>query len=183
MRFQPSQTGLIPIKKRNEPYKLKTEKLKTLKWFIAIKRDLKLLAVITFCLRSEKSVHNFLSIAQPGTFLFFPAILHFPLHLFKFDFDRPHSIYIDFTINNQQLSPDGTFTKPANSKLLYGTMSLTRAGIVGDSFWDLSKAITIAIRYSAVRRQGQLKQGYGTSLLVLETICIPVINLSTPKSD
>ncbi|XP_058950187.2 peroxisomal acyl-coenzyme A oxidase 1-like [Pocillopora verrucosa] len=58
-----------------------------------------------------------------------------------------------------KLSPDGTFTKPANSKLLYGTMSLTRAGIVGDSFWDLSKAITIAIRYSAVRRQGQLKQG------------------------
>ncbi|RMX42194.1 hypothetical protein pdam_00023409, partial [Pocillopora damicornis] len=56
------------------------------------------------------------------------------------------------------LSPDGTFTKPANSKLLYGTMSLTRAGIVGDSFWQLSKAITIAIRYSAVRRQGQLKQ-------------------------
>ena len=114
---------------------------------------------------------------------FFPAILHFPLHLFKFDFDRLHSKYIDFTINNQQLSPDGTFTKPANSKLLYGTMSLTRAGIVGDSFWDLSKAITIAIRYSAVRRQGQLKQGYGTSLLVLETIFIPVINLSTPKSD
>ena len=71
MRFQPSQTGLIPIKKRNEPYKLMTEKLKTFKWFIAIKRDLKFLALITFCLRSEKSVHNFLSIAQPGTFLFF----------------------------------------------------------------------------------------------------------------
>lgn len=109
--------------------------------------------------------------------------MSFPLHLFIFDFDRLHSKYIDFTINNQQLSPDGTFTKPANSKLLYGTMSLTRAGIVGDSFWQLSKAITIAIRYSAVRRQGQLKQGYGTSLLVLETIFTPVINLSTPKSD
>ena len=84
MRFQPSQTGLIPIKKRIEPYKLMTEKLKTPKWFIAIKRDLKFLAVITFCLRSEKSVHNFLLITQPGTFLFFfPAILHFPLQLFK----------------------------------------------------------------------------------------------------
>ena len=159
-----------------------TKKLKILKWFIAIKRDLKFLAVITFCLHSEKSVHNFLSIAQPGTF-FFSVIVSFPLHLFRFDFNRLHSKYIDCTINNQQLSPDGTFTKPANSKLLYGTMSLTRAGIVGDSFWQLSKAITIAIRYSAVRRQGQLKQGYGTSLLVLETICIPVINLSTPKSD
>ena len=62
-------------------------------------------------------------------------------------------------------------------------MSLTRAGIVGDSFWQLSKAITIAIRYSAVRRQGQLKQGYGTNIFVLETINIPVTNLSTPKSN
>ena len=77
MRFQPSQTGLVPIKKRNEPYKLMTEKLKTFKWFIAIKRDLKFLALITFCLRSEKSVHNFLSIAQPGTFLFFTSYFAF----------------------------------------------------------------------------------------------------------
>ena len=174
MRCQPSQTGLIPIEKRSKPYELMTEKLKILKWFIAIKRDLKFLAVITFCLHSEKSVHNFLSN------FFFQLLCLSPYT--RFDFDRLHSKYIDFTINNRQLSPDGTFTKPANSKLLYGTMSLTRAGIVGDSFWQLSKAITIAIRYSAVRRQGQLKQGYGTSLLVLETICIPVINLSTPKS-
>ncbi|XP_022795234.1 peroxisomal acyl-coenzyme A oxidase 1-like [Stylophora pistillata] len=58
-----------------------------------------------------------------------------------------------------KLSPDGTFTKPANSKLLYGTMSYTRVAIVGDSFWGLSQAITIATRYSAVRRQGHLKPG------------------------
>ncbi|KAL9961614.1 hypothetical protein ACROYT_G030588 [Oculina patagonica] len=58
-----------------------------------------------------------------------------------------------------KLSPDGTFTKPANSKLLYGTMSFVRATIVWDSFWQLSRAITIAIRYSAVRRQSQLKPG------------------------
>ena len=54
-----------------------TEKLKTFKWFIAIKRDLKFLALITFCLRSEKSVHNFLSIAQLGTFLFFTGYFAF----------------------------------------------------------------------------------------------------------
>ena len=51
-----------------------TEKLKILKWFIAIKRDLKFLAVITFCLHSEKSVHNFLSN------FFFSVIVSFPLH-------------------------------------------------------------------------------------------------------
>ena len=57
-----------------------TEKLKTPKWFIAIKRDLKFLGVITFCLRSEKSVHNFLLIAQPGSFLsfFFQLFCIFP---------------------------------------------------------------------------------------------------------
>ena len=59
-----------------------TEKLKTLKWFIAIKRDPKLLAVITFCLRSEKSVHNFLSIAHPCTFLFFSSYFAFSPYIY-----------------------------------------------------------------------------------------------------
>ncbi|XP_073251487.1 peroxisomal acyl-coenzyme A oxidase 1-like [Porites lutea] len=58
-----------------------------------------------------------------------------------------------------KLSPDGTLTKPANSKLLYGTMSFVRAQIVFSSFQSLSQALTIAIRYSAVRRQGKLKPG------------------------
>lgn len=58
-----------------------------------------------------------------------------------------------------KLSPDGTFSKPVNSKLMYGTMSKVRAGIVWQSFWLLSKAITIAVRYSAVRRQNHLKPG------------------------
>ena len=43
---------------------------------------------------------------------------------------------------------------------MYGTMSKVRAGIVWQSFWLLSKAITIAVRYSAVRRQNHLKPGY-----------------------
>lgn len=58
-----------------------------------------------------------------------------------------------------KLSPDGTFTRAAHSKLMYGTMSFVRAIIVLSSFWQLSKAVTIAIRYSAVRRQGHLKHG------------------------
>jgi len=65
-----------------------------------------------------------------------------------------------------KLSPDGTFTKPANTKLLYGTMSFVRAAIVGSSFRSLSQAITIAIRYSAVRRQSQLKPGEPEALII-----------------
>ena len=68
----------------------------------------------------------------------------------------------------QQLSPDGTFTKPANSKLLYGTMSFVRAAIVYDCYWILSQAVTIAIRYSAVRRQSQLKPRYGKVATTVE---------------
>ncbi|CAH3158358.1 unnamed protein product [Pocillopora meandrina] len=56
-----------------------------------------------------------------------------------------------------KLSPDGTFTKSGNSKLLYGSMSYVRTVIVVDCFWLLSQAITIALRYSAVRRQGRPK--------------------------
>ena len=43
---------------------------------------------------------------------------------------------------------------------MYGTMSKVRAAIVLQSFWLLSKAITVAVRYSAVRRQNHLKPGY-----------------------
>ncbi|KAJ7388681.1 Acyl-coenzyme A oxidase (Acyl-CoA oxidase) [Desmophyllum pertusum] len=65
-----------------------------------------------------------------------------------------------------KLSPDGIFTKPANPKLLYGTMSFVRAVIVRDSCWLLSRALTVAIRYSAVRRQSQLKPGEPESQII-----------------
>lgn len=68
-------------------------------------------------------------------------------------------LFLFLPLISQQLSPDGTLTKPANSKLLYGTMSFVRAQIVFSSFQSLSQALTIAIRYSAVRRQGKLKPG------------------------
>lgn len=58
-----------------------------------------------------------------------------------------------------KVSPDGKFTKPKNSKVLYGTMMFVRAVIPKDTFGLLSSAVTIAIRYSAVRRQSELKEG------------------------
>ncbi|KAL9961620.1 hypothetical protein ACROYT_G030602 [Oculina patagonica] len=74
-------------------------------------------------------------------------------------FDRVRIPLNQMLMGLAKLSPDGTFTKSANSKLLYGTMSFVRAAIVQDSYWLLSRAMTIAIRYSAVRRQSQLKPG------------------------
>eukprot|EP00002_Diphylleia_rotans_P008298 TRINITY_DN1804_c0_g1_i2.p1 TRINITY_DN1804_c0_g1~~TRINITY_DN1804_c0_g1_i2.p1 ORF type:complete len:574 (-),score=110.92 TRINITY_DN1804_c0_g1_i2:625-2346(-) len=49
---------------------------------------------------------------------------------------------------------DGTYEKPPHSKMAYGTMVAVRAGIVSNSSTALAKAVTIALRYSAVRRQG-----------------------------
>ncbi|KAL1779375.1 peroxisomal acyl-coenzyme A oxidase 1 isoform X1 [Sigmodon hispidus] len=58
-----------------------------------------------------------------------------------------------------QVKPDGTYVKPLNNKLTYGTMVFVRSFLVGDAARCLSKACTIAIRYSAVRHQSEIKPG------------------------
>ncbi|XP_050775276.1 peroxisomal acyl-coenzyme A oxidase 1 isoform X1 [Gopherus flavomarginatus] len=58
-----------------------------------------------------------------------------------------------------KIEPDGTYVKPVSDKLTYGTMVFIRSFIVGDSARSLSKACTIAIRYSSVRHQSELKPG------------------------
>ena len=49
--------------------------------------------------------------------------------------------------------------KPVNSKLSYATMVFVRVVICQDVTTQLKKATTIAIRYSAVRHQSELKPG------------------------
>ncbi|XP_010616730.1 peroxisomal acyl-coenzyme A oxidase 1 isoform X2 [Fukomys damarensis] len=58
-----------------------------------------------------------------------------------------------------QVNPDGTYVKPVSNKLTYGTMVFVRSYLVGEAARSLSKACTIAIRYSAVRRQSEIKPG------------------------
>lgn len=54
-----------------------------------------------------------------------------------------------------KVTPEGTYVPPppANSKASYATMLFVRADIVKNSGIVLSKAVTIATRYAAVRRQ------------------------------
>lgn len=59
-------------------------------------------------------------------------------------------------MKNAQVLEDGTYVKPATDKLTYGTMMFVRVLLVRDTARYLSKAVTIAIRYSAVRRQSQI---------------------------
>lgn len=56
-----------------------------------------------------------------------------------------------------QVKPDGTYVKPLSNKLTCGTMVFIRSFLVRESARCLSKACTIAIRYSAVRHQSEIQ--------------------------
>ncbi|XP_068932437.1 peroxisomal acyl-coenzyme A oxidase 1 isoform X2 [Petaurus breviceps papuanus] len=58
-----------------------------------------------------------------------------------------------------QVKPDGTYVKPVSDRLTYGTMVFVRSFLVGESARALSKACTIAIRYSLVRHQSEIQPG------------------------
>lgn len=55
--------------------------------------------------------------------------------------------------------PDGTYVKPPQSKLAYSTLVQGRVMYVAVCADRLAMACTIATRYSAVRRQGEMKPG------------------------
>uniref|UniRef100_A0A8C6TST5 Acyl-coenzyme A oxidase n=1 Tax=Neogobius melanostomus TaxID=47308 RepID=A0A8C6TST5_9GOBI len=58
-----------------------------------------------------------------------------------------------------KVEPDGSYLKPPSAKLTYGTMVFIRSLIVGQSAFSLAKACTIAIRYSTVRHQSEIRSG------------------------
>ena len=63
-------------------------------------------------------------------------------------------------LSDHQVLADGTYIKPQNQKISYGTMVFIRAMIVFDvAARGLAQAVTIATRYSAVRRQSELRPG------------------------
>lgn len=59
-------------------------------------------------------------------------------------------------MKNAQVLEDGTFVRAKSNVLTYGTMVFVRVHIVRDMSTFLAQAATIAIRYSAVRRQSQI---------------------------
>ncbi|KAF7281939.1 hypothetical protein GWI33_004056 [Rhynchophorus ferrugineus] len=59
-------------------------------------------------------------------------------------------------MKNNKVLPDGTYESSPSSKLTYGTMIFVRVVLVQDASTYLKKAVTIATRYSAVRRQCQI---------------------------
>lgn len=53
---------------------------------------------------------------------------------------------------------DGKYTKIGDDRMLFGTMTYTRLKISSMSGFNLAKAVTTAVRYSAVRRQFQMQR-------------------------
>ncbi|CAK1601683.1 unnamed protein product [Parnassius mnemosyne] len=60
-------------------------------------------------------------------------------------------------MKNSKVLEDGTYVNVTSSKLTYGTMMFVRVMLVHDVCNYMAKAVTIATRYSAVRRQSQLR--------------------------
>uniref|UniRef100_A0A8D0EEH3 Acyl-coenzyme A oxidase n=1 Tax=Salvator merianae TaxID=96440 RepID=A0A8D0EEH3_SALMN len=87
----------------------------------------------------------------------------------KFGYDEMDNGYLkmdnfripreNMLMKHAKVEPDGTYVKPLNAKLTYGTMVFIRSMIVGDAARSLARACIIAIRYSAVRHQSELKPG------------------------
>ncbi|KAE8382411.1 acyl-CoA dehydrogenase/oxidase C-terminal [Aspergillus bertholletiae] len=66
-------------------------------------------------------------------------------------FRIPHSALLS---RYAKLDPDsGQFSKPAVSSVVYGTMTYVRSLIVLQSRMALARAVTIAVRYTTIRRQ------------------------------
>jgi acyl-CoA oxidase len=71
-------------------------------------------------------------------------------------FDRVRIPLNQMLMRNTKVLENGEYIKPKSSVLNYGTMMFVRVVIIKDMASYLSKAITIATRYSMVRRQSPI---------------------------
>ncbi|VDM36834.1 unnamed protein product [Toxocara canis] len=57
--------------------------------------------------------------------------------------------------------PNGEYVAPSHAKLGYGAMVFVRSAMIRDQAMQIAAAVVIAIRYSAIRRQGEITSGMG----------------------
>ncbi|PIO59769.1 Acyl-CoA oxidase [Teladorsagia circumcincta] len=63
-------------------------------------------------------------------------------------------------MKHARVTPDGKYARPPHAKIGYSAMVHVRAYMISDQGRFLAQALTTAIRYSAVRRQGEIKPRY-----------------------
>jgi acyl-CoA oxidase len=64
-------------------------------------------------------------------------------------------------MKNAKVLSDGTYVPPKHAKLGFGAMVFVRSIMIKDQSMQLGSAITIAVRYSAIRRQGEIVPNSG----------------------
>jgi acyl-CoA oxidase len=64
-------------------------------------------------------------------------------------------------MKNAQVLPNGTYKPPMHPKLGYSSMIFVRSAVVGLMSLYLAQAATIGIRYSVIRRQGEITPNAG----------------------
>ncbi|EEC03946.1 peroxisomal acyl-CoA oxidase, putative [Ixodes scapularis] len=69
-------------------------------------------------------------------------------------------------MKNAQVTKEGDYIKPASDKLNYGTMVFVRVLLLDMFAFNIARACTIAIRYSAVRRQSEITPGQGENQIM-----------------
>ncbi|PIO65636.1 hypothetical protein TELCIR_12677, partial [Teladorsagia circumcincta] len=60
-----------------------------------------------------------------------------------------------------KVTPEGKYIRPVHAKIGYSAMVHVRAHMISTQAAFLAQALTTAIRYSAVRRQGEIQPGKG----------------------
>ncbi|KAG0287350.1 hypothetical protein BGZ96_008702 [Linnemannia gamsii] len=95
-------------------------------------------------------------------------------------FDHYRVPHISLLAKYSSVKPgSGEYVKPPNAKLSYGTMVLVRASLVGAARHGMAKAVTIATRYSAIRRQFVDKDA--PKSLGKQIVETPVLDYSTQQ--
>ncbi|PAV65318.1 hypothetical protein WR25_13044 isoform H [Diploscapter pachys] len=76
-------------------------------------------------------------------------------------FDHHRILRENMLSKHSQVLADGTYVKPKHAKVGYATMVHVRAHMVTHQGQFIAYATTIAIRYSVVRKQGEIQEGKG----------------------
>ncbi|CAJ0596334.1 unnamed protein product [Cylicocyclus nassatus] len=68
---------------------------------------------------------------------------------------------LNMLMKHSRVAPDGTYTRPPHAKMSYSAMVHVRSHMVRHQAMFSAYAMTTAIRYSAIRRQGEITPGAG----------------------
>jgi len=123
----------------------------------------------TISLGQDRGVHPFLvQLRDPGTHQPLPGVIVGEIGP-KLGMNSNNQGFLGFVhhrvprsamlARNSKVEPNGEYVKPPQEKMSYATMVFVRTAIGLDVAVQLRKAVTIAVRYSAVRRQGEPVNG------------------------